>query len=134
MEYLERGQTSTLKRLLRDFPAVLLHGPRQCGKSTLARHAYPGWRHLDLERPADYQAIQADLEGFFDAHPRHVAIDEAQRLPELFTVLRHVIDRSRASGRFILLGSASPALIRTAAESLAGRLAMLELTPFRATE
>ena len=132
--YTARAATARLARLLRVFPAVLLYGPRQSGKSTLVRRALPGWDHLDLERPADLGALTADLEGYFDAHPRRVVLDEAQRLPELFPVLRHVIDRSQARGRFVLLGSASPPLLRTASETLAGRLGMLELTPFRAVE
>lgn len=109
-------------------------GPRQCGKSTLASHALLGWTRLDLERPADLAALDADLEGFFDAHPRAVIIDEAQRLPEVFPVLRHVIDRSPRKGRFLLLGSASPTLMRSVSETLAGRVALLELTPFLASE
>jgi predicted AAA+ superfamily ATPase len=134
MKYLDRGQTATLERLLREFPAVLVHGPRQCGKSTLVRHALPGWEHFDLERPADLESMRADLEGFFEAHPRRVTLDEAQRLPDLFPVLRHVLDRSRGRGRYVLLGSASPALMQAAAESLAGRIGFMELTPFRASE
>jgi hypothetical protein len=67
-------------------------------------------------------------------HPRSVVIDEAQRLPEVFPVLRHMIDRSKSKGRFLLLGSASPALMRSVSETLAGRIALLELTPFLATE
>jgi uncharacterized protein len=59
-----------------------LLGPRQCGKSTLARHALPNWTHLDLEGPADLAVLATDLEGSFDAHPRSVVIDEAQHLPE----------------------------------------------------
>ncbi len=134
MRYVSRQQTGRLRSLLRSFPAVLLVGPRQCGKSTLARHVLPGWTHLDLERPADLSVLAADLEGFFDAHPRSVVIDEAQRLPEVFSVLRYVIDRSRGKGRFLLLGSASPALMRSVSETLAGRVALLELTPFLASE
>ncbi|HEU4343255.1 MAG TPA: ATP-binding protein [Candidatus Binatia bacterium] len=113
---------------------MLLVGPRQCGKSTLARHVFPAWTHLDLERPADLSILAADLEGFFDAHPRSVVIDEAQRLPEVFSVLRFAIDRGRGNGRFLLLGSASPALMRSVSETLAGRVAVLELTPFLASE
>ena len=134
MKYIARKQAAQLLSLLRSFPAVLLAGPRQCGKSTLARHALPDWTHLDLERPADHEVLSSDLEGFFDTHPRAVAIDEAQRLPELFPVLRHVIDRARGRGRFLLLGSASPSLMRTVSETLAGRIALLELTPFTASE
>jgi predicted AAA+ superfamily ATPase len=134
MKYIDRQQAERLRTLLRSFPAVLLVGPRQCGKSTLAHHALPGWTHLDLDRPADIALLAADLEGFFDAHPRKVVIDEAQRLPEVFPVLRHVIDRSRGNGRFLLLGSASPALMRSVSETLAGRVALLELTPLLCSE
>lgn len=98
------------------------------------RRLYPDWSHIDLERPADAGILEADIEGFFQAHPRRVVIDEAQRLPALFPLLRHVIDRAPAKGRFLLLGSASPALLQTAAETLAGRVGLLELTPFRTVE
>jgi hypothetical protein len=134
MKYIKRLCADRLDSLLKSFPAVLMVGPRQCGKSTLARHALPEWTHLDLERPSDHALLTADLEGFFDTHSRAVAIDEAQRLPELFAALRYVIDRSKGKGRFLLLGSASPALMRSVAETLAGRVALLELTPFLSSE
>ncbi len=134
MKYRERSCSDRLRFLLRSFPAVLLVGPRQCGKSTLARHTLPKWTHLDLERPSDFAMLTTDLEGFFDTRSRSVAIDEAQRLPEIFATLRHVIDRSKGMGRFLLLGSASPALMRSVSETLAGRIALLELTPFLASE
>lgn len=134
MQWIPRRLAGRLAELLQAFPAVLISGPRQCGKSTLVRALYPGWQHLDLERPSDLGALSADLEGFFDAHPRRVVIDEAQQLPALFPVLRHVIDRSRTKGRFLLLGSASPALMRGVSESLAGRIGLLELSPFSAAE
>ncbi|MBI5478826.1 MAG: ATP-binding protein [Deltaproteobacteria bacterium] len=134
MRYIPRHAARALAGLLRNFPAVLVYGPRQCGKSTLVRAQYPAWVHLDLERPVDYSLLQADLEGFFDANPRRVVIDEAQRLPELFPALRHVIDRAPGRGRFLLLGSAHPAFLRTASETLAGRLGLLELTPFTVRE
>jgi len=134
VRFIPRIQSERLARLLRSFPAVLLVGPRQCGKSTLARHALPGWTHLDLERPLDFDALAADVEGFLEANPRSLVIDEAQRLPELFPALRHRIDRGRGRGRFVLLGSASPALTRSISESLAGRVGIVELTPFLSTE
>ncbi len=98
------------------------------------RTEHPNWRHLDLERPADFNALGADIEGFLRANPRRLAIDEAQRLPALFPALRHEIDRIRGKSRFLLLGSASPALMRSVSESLAGRIGLLELTPFSAAE
>jgi uncharacterized protein len=134
MKYVARFCSDRLQSLLRSFPAVLLIGPRQCGKSTLAGHTLPQWTHLDLERPSDLALLTADLEGFFDTHSRALAIDEAQRLPEIFPILRHTIDQSKGKGRFLLLGSASPALMRSVSETLAGRIALLELTPFLASE
>lgn len=119
---------------MKTFPAVLVYGPRQCGKSTMVGRLFPDWLHIDLERPADIGAVTADIEGFFDAHPRSIVIDEAQRVPEVFPVLRHVIDRFPGKGRFILLGSASPGLLRSVSETLAGRIGALELTPFLASE
>jgi predicted AAA+ superfamily ATPase len=134
MRYVPRGATGKLDRLLRAFPAVLVYGPRQCGKSTLVRAVCRDFRHLDLERPADLGILESDLEGFLKANPRRLAIDEAQRLPALFPALRHAIDTGRGPGRFVLTGSASPALIRGVSESLAGRVALVELTPFRSSE
>ena len=134
MLYVRRAQEDRFRYLLKTFPAVLLLGPRQCGKSTLARKALPDWSFFDLERPADMSQVEADLEGFLEAHPKSIIIDEAQRSPELFTALRYAIDRSKKKGRFVLLGSASPSLMRNVSESLAGRVGLLELTPFLAQE
>ena len=134
MKFVPRKQAGRLAELLRTFPAVFVFGPRQCGKTTLVRQLHPEWLHLDLERPADYGALTADLEGFLESNPTRVSFDEAQRLPELFPALRHAIDRSPRKGRFILLGSAAPPLLRRVSETLAGRIGLLELTPFTASE
>lgn len=133
MNYVPRQQTGQFRRLLRTFPAVHMLGPRQSGKSTLARAALPGWLQLDLERPSDLALLGADIEGFFAAHDRRVVFDEAQRLPALFPALRHVLDRG-GNGRFVLLGSASPELMRAISETLAGRVGLMELAPFAARE
>jgi predicted AAA+ superfamily ATPase len=134
MKILQRMQAARLTQLLATFPAVLLYGPRQCGKSTLSRSLLPGWTVVDLERPSDAALLNADLEGFLAEHSRKLSIDEAQRLPGLFPALRHVIDKGRGNGRFLLTGSAGPALLANASESLAGRIGMLELTPFMPSE
>ena len=134
MNYIGRVLEDRFRYLLKTFPAVLLVGPRQCGKSTLARKALPDWSFFDLERPADMSQLEADLEGFLEAHPKALIIDEAQRSPELFAALRYAADRSKKKGRFVLLGSASPSLMRNVSETLAGRVGVLELTPFLAQE
>jgi hypothetical protein len=134
MKTVLRDQASALSRLLRTFPAVLVYGPRQSGKSTLLRAALSGWPLVDLERPSDLALVEADLEGFLAAHGERLAIDEAQRMPAVFPALRHQIDRSNKKGRFVLTGSADPALVRSVSESLAGRIGLLELTPFTGHE
>jgi predicted AAA+ superfamily ATPase len=134
MRHLPRSTEKRFQRLLKTFPAVLVVGPRQCGKSTLTKHTLPDWEHLDLERPSDLALLNADLEGFLSVHAKKVVFDEAQRSPELFAALRHRIDSGSGKGRYVLLGSASPALMRSVSESLAGRIGLLELTPFRSQE
>ncbi|MCK6404885.1 MAG: ATP-binding protein [Rhodocyclaceae bacterium] len=136
-----RSAQSDLARLLSEFPAVVLLGPRQAGKTTLAL-AEAGRRgdalYLDLELPSAQRQLD-DPEAFLLAHPKRLVIlDEVQRIPELFAILRGVIDLRRrageAAGQFLLLGSASGVLLQQASESLAGRVAQLELTPFQARE
>jgi predicted AAA+ superfamily ATPase len=134
MPLVPRRHAAVLRRLLRTFPAVLVYGPRQSGKTTLVQITLPDWEYVDLERPRQLALLQADLDGWLDAHPRHIAIDEAQRMPELFPALRSALDARRAPGRVVLLGSASPSLLRSSSESLAGRIGLLELTPFLAAE
>lgn len=131
--YIHRNIENELHEYLTDFPAVAVLGPRQCGKSTLARHViknYPDALHLDLERPRDLAKLQ-EPELFFDQYAdRLICLDEVQRLPEIFSILRSIIDKRRVNSQFLLLGSASRDLIRQSSESLAGRIAYLELTPF----
>jgi predicted AAA+ superfamily ATPase len=119
------------------FPVVALLGPRQVGKTTLARAVARKLGHavyLDLERPSDAAKL-ADPELYLEPLAnRLVILDEVQRHPELFPVLRSLVDAKRTNGRFLLLGSASPDLARQASESLAGRIVYHELTPFTMNE
>lgn len=136
-----RQVQSILAELLAEFPAVVLLGPRQVGKTTLAlaeAERRGDVLYLDLELPSAQRQLD-DPEAFLLAHRnRLVILDEVQRLPELFAVLRGVIDQRRRAGentgQFLLLGSASGVLLSQASESLAGRIAQLELTPFQARE
>jgi uncharacterized protein len=134
MEYVERDLKSRLILYLSTFPVVMIFGPRQSGKSTFVRHELPGFSHFDLERPTDLVQITADLELFLQEHPQWVCIDEAQRSPALFPALRYAVDKARGAGRFVLLGSAGPQLLRTASENLTGRIGLLTLMPFSAQE
>ena len=121
--------------LLEMFPVVAVIGPRQCGKSTLMRTMRPEWKYYDLERPDDFQLISSDPLGFFGRQKDKTIIDEAQQFPELFKVLRGIIDKDRqATGRFLLTGSSSPKIVKELSESLAGRIATVELWPFKAVE
>jgi len=126
-----------VRKALRQVPAVAILGPRQCGKTTLARHLVgnlPEVLYLDLERPSDVSRL-TDPEALFAANAsRMICIDEIQRVPELFPVMRHAIDADRRPGRFLILGSASKELIRQSSETLAGRIRYLELTPFLLNE
>lgn len=125
-----------VRRLLRQAPAVALLGPRQAGKTTLAQSLAGAERaaYFDLEVEAD--RLRLDLEwGERTRERRLLVLDEAEVWPEVFARLRATIDADRrTNGRFLLLGSVSPALMREVAESLAGRLALVELTPLLRSE
>lgn len=139
--YLPRFLQGRLPELLDAFPAVAILGPRQCGKTTLVRETVarrPEAVYLDLERPSDRQKL-GDPELFFRLHqeeegPSIYVLDEIQRVPELFPVLRGVIDETGRNGQFLIVGSASRDLIRQSSESLAGRIVFFHLTPFLASE
>ncbi len=128
-----RQQTDFIKRKLKNTPAVALLGPRQVGKSTLAKEimkSFKGAIYLDLERPTDLNKLR-DPEAYFALHPNKlICLDEIQRSPELFPVLRSLIDERGRNGQFLILGSASPTLIQQRSESLAGRMAYIEMMPF----
>lgn len=134
-----RLHLSGLRLLAGQFPAVLILGPRQIGKTTLARTAFPEATYLDLEQPALLRAFTDDpafqLQQRLETTRGPLLLDEAQSVPALFSVLRGVIDADRRRhGRFILLGSAQPALVRQASESLAGRIGIVELDPITVVE
>ena len=131
--YIERMITTKIKEKLGNIPGVVILGPRQCGKSTLAKAMISqigGAVYLDLERPSDVSKLR-DPEAFFSLNSdKLICLDEIQRAPELFPVLRSVMDENKQNGQFIILGSASPALIQQSSETLAGRITYFELTPF----
>ncbi len=135
--YLNRKMEELILSDLRIFPSVAILGPRQCGKSTLALHLkkmLPDLVYLDLENPADLRKLDDPLL-FFEIHQKKlICLDEIQRKPELFPVLRSILDNNKKKGRLIILGSASRDLIKQSSESLAGRISYIELTPFLFSE
>lgn len=123
---------------LKYFPAIGLIGPRQAGKTTLAKFIAKKTEsssiYLDLENPHDFEKLN-NAQLYLEQYRNHLVIlDEAQRKPELFPLLRSLIDEDRRPGRFMILGSASPSLKRQSSESLAGRIAYHELSPFTLDE
>jgi predicted AAA+ superfamily ATPase len=118
------------------FPAVLILGARQVGKTTLARMSFPDGDYCDLQAPELRQLFTAEPAFQIERRAGRVLIlDEAQAVPPLFSALRGIIDRQRkVNGRFLLLGSANPRLVRQISESLAGRVGILDLDPLVALE
>ncbi len=136
-QYIKRSLENQVKNLLDEFPAVALIGPRQSGKSTLAQNIMgnnPDSIALDLELPSDQRKL-SDPELYFDLHrDKLICLDEVPRMQQIFQVMRNKIDRDKRNGQFLILGSASRDLIQQSSETLAGRLAYVELTPFQIYE
>jgi uncharacterized protein len=135
MNHKKRNFIAKIEKLLGMFPVVLLIGARQVGKTYLAKTLRPNWKYFDLESAVDFNVIKRDINFFFQSNSQDIIIDEAQELPDLFKSLRGVIDTNRSQkGRFILTGSSSPELIKGASESLAGRIAVVEIPSMKANE
>ena len=131
--YVDRHQTAFIENRLSRMPVVVILGPRQCGKTTLAKHIVGKVGrslYLDLESNRDLRKLD-DPESFFeDNGDKLICLDEIQRRPDLFTPLRSIVDRHDRNGQVLILGSASPELMKQSSETLAGRIALVELTPF----
>jgi uncharacterized protein len=137
---ISRDLQATLQQRILQLPVVVLLGSRQVGKTTLARQIQldKPTHYLDLERPSDIAKL-SDPELYLTKYANHLVIlDEIQRLPDLFPVLRSLVDERRRTGekaaQFLLLGSASPELLKQSSETLAGRISYLELDPLNLTE
>jgi hypothetical protein len=132
---LKRNIYNKIKYLLDVFPVVVIVGARQTGKTTLAKQLAPEWKYMDMENADDFARISRDPQFFFSQYPSHLIIDEAQFYPDLFKALRGIIDeRRQEKGRFLLTGSSSPELVTNVSESLAGRIAVIELGTLKANE
>ena len=129
-----RQIASKLKELAATFPVVTIEGPRQSGKTTLAKMTFPDYRYANLEESAVRRLAQTDVRGFFEKFPAPAIIDEIQRVPELLSEIQSAVDEKRENGQFILTGSHQPRLKEGIAQSLAGRTAMLTLYPLSILE
>ncbi len=131
-----RASRTVLRKLWKQFPAVLILGPRQVGKTTLAKAFLPGAFYCDLEDPRTRSLFTSEPRFQIERHTeRPMILDEAQMVPVLFETLRGVIDEDRKrNGRYCLLGSAQPTLVRQVSETLAGRVGILELDPLTCSE
>lgn len=133
----DRQEEPRLRRSLEIFPAVGILGPRQVGKTTLAKQLgtyYPDCVYLDLENPEHLARLSDPVLYLRSFQGRLCILDEVQCLPELFPILRALIDEKRQPGRFLILGSASPQLLKQSSESLAGRIRYHKLSPLSVQE
>jgi uncharacterized protein len=131
-----RLASALLEDALADTPVVLIHGPRQCGKTTLARMVGEarGYDYVTFDDDTALAAARSDPIGFLDRLPARAILDEIQRVPDLFLALKSVVDRDRKPGRFILTGSSNVLLVPRLADSLAGRMEILRLHPLAQCE
>ncbi|MCZ0932366.1 MAG: ATP-binding protein [Oligoflexia bacterium] len=135
--YINRSLKKKLRQNIKDYPVVALLGPRQVGKSTLAKeiiNKHSRGVYLDLEKPSHLNQLNAP-EYFFEQNKSFlICLDEVQRYPEIFPLLRSLADERKKNGQFLILGSAGRDLLKQSSESLAGRISYLEMSPFTLLE
>jgi hypothetical protein len=129
-----RTAHNTLMRLAKGFPVLAITGPRQSGKTTLAKSAFPDKPYLTLEDPDTRLFAENDPRGLLASYPEGLILDEAQRAPQIFSYLQGVVDKHLVSGKYILTGSQQFGLLSGITQSLAGRVGMVQLLPFAMDE
>lgn len=133
--YIQREIETTIDKMLRQGKVVLVTGARQVGKTTtLKHHLGDSFDYVSLENPLDYAAARQDSVLFFKSHALPLIIDEVQRLPELFSPIKWMVDQSDAKGRIVLTGSQTYHLMKGVSESLAGRIRIIEMPPLSLRE
>ena len=131
---LPRALAPAVEEALADTPVVCLLGPRQSGKTTLARSLAPDRAFVSLDEHSYHETAANDPAGFVASLPEVVTLDEVQRVPTLLPAIKHAVDRDRRPGRFLLTGSANLLLAPTVTESLAGRMEVVQLHPLTESE
>jgi len=131
---IKRTAEHTLRLLAKEFPVAVVTGPRQSGKSTLVQSTFPGKPYITFDEIDILESARTDPRGFLGRFPKGAIVDEAQKLPELFSYLKARVDRSRTPGEFILTGSQQFGLMSHVSESLAGRAGFIQLLPFSLKE
>jgi len=131
---IERLLQPRLRELATRYPVLTLTGPRQSGKTTLSRMAFPGHPHVSLENPAERELAEEDPVAFLARYPDGAIIDEVQRVPQIFSYLQGLVDDDPRPGRFLLTGSQNLALVDAVTQSLAGRTTLTELLPLSLEE
>lgn len=131
---IKRKLFSKLESLAGQYPVVSLTGPRQSGKTTLVKAAFKDWGYVSLEEPDVREFASKDPRGFIEAYPRRFVLDEIQRAPDLFSYIQTHVDDLGEQGIYILTGSSNFGLLEGISQSLAGRVAILELLPFSFSE
>jgi hypothetical protein len=131
---IQRTLQTTLDHLASKYPVITLTGPRQSGKSTLLKHAFPDYRYISLEDLDMREFATNDPRGFLHSFPNRVILDEAQRVPSLFSYIQTHVDRTDEPGMYLIAGSHNFLLMESVNQSLAGRTAILKLLPFSGRE
>lgn len=124
----------SIRRAMETYPSVTLFGPRQCGKTTLARSMFPGFSYANLEESRTRELASSDPNEFFHAYPEPVIVDEIQRVPELLSTIQYRIDERKLKGQYIITGSRQMALKSSVVQSLAGRTAVIDMLPLSLRE
>lgn len=132
--WLPRHLTERVREAMADTPVVCLLGPRQSGKTTLVRRAFPKRAYFSLDDDALQRVAAADPAGFIEGLPEEVTLDEVQRAPEVLRAIKVAVDANRRPGRFLLTGSANLMLLPSVSESLAGRIEFVHLQPLTEAE
>lgn len=130
----QRTAFTFVQEIAGKYPVVTITGPRQAGKTTLARAAFPDKPYLNMENPSDRQRAVADPVAFFALYPNGLILDEFQKVPELASYIQVIADREKRNGMFVLTGSQQLEVSQTVSQSLAGRSAMVRLLPFSLQE